>query len=98
MKRKYLTALPEEERKKYKTEKQWMKLGYVPISKDRGVEMYSNYHRNGLFTYFSSDDVRQATPEERAPYVAEARRKRHAIYLRDKMKRLRAEEMTEYSE
>lgn len=98
MKRKYLTALPEEERKKYKTEKQWMKLGYVPVSKDRGVEMYSNFHRNGIFTYFSSDDVRLATTEERAPYVAEARRKRHAIYLRDKMKRLRAEEMTEYSE
>lgn len=98
MKRKYLTALPEEERKKYKTEKQWMKLGYVPVSKDKGVEMYSNYHRNGLFTYFSSDDVRQATDEERAPFVAEARRKRHAIYLRDKKKRLQAEKMTEYSE
>ena len=60
--------------------------------------MYANYDRNGLFTYFSYDDGRPATVEERAPLVAEARRKRHGIYLREKKKRLRVEEMTEYSE
>lgn len=42
MKNLYFSLLPDIERSKYKTEKQWFKLGFVPVSQDAGTIMYSN--------------------------------------------------------
>lgn len=40
MKNLYFTLLPDAEKAKCKTEKQWFKLGFVPVSQDAGTIMY----------------------------------------------------------
>lgn len=54
MKNLYFSLLPDIERSKYKTEKQWFKLGFVPVSQDAGTIMYSNRFCTGKYRYLTS--------------------------------------------
>lgn len=90
MKNLYFSLLPDIERSKYKTEKQWFKLGFVPASQDAGTIMYSNRFCTGKYRYLTSEEVRKATDEETAPYHEEQRRKRRSRYLQAKKGREQA--------
>lgn len=85
---KYLTSLTDEERASFKTEKQWIKLGFVPKSQDSGILMYPNRNYHRLFWYYASCDVRPATEEELNRY-REKTRERQKIYLEKKKKEKR---------
>ena len=54
MKNLYFSLLPDAEKAKYKTEKQWFKLGFVPVSQDAGTIMYSNRFCTGKYRYLTS--------------------------------------------
>lgn len=84
MKNLYFSLLPDAEKAKYKTEKQWFKLGFVPVSQDAGTIMYSNRFCTGKYRYLTSEEVRKATDEEIAPYREEQRCKRRSRYLQAK--------------
>ena len=90
MKNLYFSLLPDTERSKYKTEKQWFKLGFVPLSQDVGTTMYSNRFCTGKYRYLTAEEVRKATDEEMAPYREEQRRKRRTLYLQAKKEREQA--------
>ena len=74
MKNLYFSLLPDIERSKYRTEKQWLKLGFVPASQDAGTIMYSNRFCTGKYRYLTSEEVRKATDEEMTSYHEEQRR------------------------
>ena len=84
MKNLYFSLLPDAEKAKYKTEKQWFKLGFVPVSQDAGTIIYSNRFCTGKYRYLTSEEVRKATDEEMAPYREEQRCKRRSRYLQAK--------------
>lgn len=67
MKNLYFSLLPDAEKAKCKTEKQWFKLGFVPVSQDTGTIMYSNRFCTGKYRYLTSEEVRKATDEEMTP-------------------------------
>ena len=90
MKNLYFSLLPDAEKAKYKTEKQWFKLGFVPVSQDAGTIMYSNRFCTGKYRYLTSEEVRKATNEEMTPYHEEQRRKRRSRYLQSKKEREQA--------
>lgn len=90
MKNLYFSLLPDIERAKYRTEKQWLKLGFVPASQDAGTTMYSNRFCTAKYRYLTSEEVRKATDEELAPYREEQRRKRRSRYLQAKKEREQA--------
>lgn len=90
MKNLYFSLLPDAEKAKCKTEKQWFKLGFVPVSQDAGTIMYSNRFCTGKYRYLTSEEVRKATNEEMTPYHEEQRRKRRSRYLQSKKEREQA--------
>ena len=90
MKNLYFSLLPDIERSKYRTEKQWLKLGFVPASQDAGTIMYSNRFCTGKYRYLTSEEVRKATDEEMTSYHEEQRRKRRSRYLQAKKEREQA--------
>lgn len=90
MKNLYFSLLPDAEKAKCKTEKQWFKLGFVPVSQDAGTIMYSNRFCTGKYRYLTSEEVRKATDEEMTSYHEEQRRKRRSRYLQAKKEREQA--------
>lgn len=90
MKNLYFSLLPDAEKAKCKTEKQWLKLGFVPASQDAGTIMYSNRFCTGKYRYLTSEEVRKATDEEMTSYHEEQRRKRRSRYLQAKKEREQA--------
>lgn len=87
--------LPEEEKGEYKTEKQWLKLGFVPTSIHAGTVMYANGHRQKKFLYLTATEVRKATEEELAPYREAERTKRRNRWLKEKKERERGKRKIE---
>lgn len=87
--------LPEEEKGKYKTKKQWLKLGFVPTSIHAGTAMYANGHRQKKFLYLTATEVRKATEEELAPYREAERTKRRNRWLKEKKERERGKRQIE---
>lgn len=89
MKFQVFSYLPEEEKGKYKTEKQWLKQGYVPASTTAGTVMYANGYRRGEFLYLTAAEVRRATEDELAPYREAERKKRRERRLKEKREKER---------
>lgn len=64
----FYTSLSDAERDKLKTERQWLRKGFVPLCPDAGTVMYSNHFCNGQYRYLTAEEVRPATDAELAPY------------------------------
>lgn len=74
----FYTSLSDAERDKLKTERQWLRKGFVPLCPDAGTVMYSNHFCNGQYRYLTAEEVRPATDAELAPYRNAQREKQHA--------------------
>lgn len=74
--KKHYSDIPEDLKKNVKTERQWAKLGYVPISNTCGILLYANRFRANQFEYFHESEVRKGTQEELDAYFAEERLRR----------------------
>lgn len=60
MKIQVFSSLSEKQKSNYKTEKQWLKQGFIPVSRNTGVVMYPNHYYSKQYVYFDSTDVRKA--------------------------------------
>lgn len=92
---KYLTSLTDEERASFKTERQWIKLGFVPKSQNTGILMYSNHNYHRLFRYYSSCDVRPATEKELNQYLEKTREHQKIQFAKRKKKKLQQKRQQE---
>ena len=88
--KKHYSDIPEDLKKNIKTERQWAKLGYVPISNTCGILLYANRFRANQFKYFHESEVRKGTQEELDAYFAEER-----LHRREAGKRYRARKAEE---
>lgn len=92
---KYLTSLTDEERASLKTEKQWIKLGFVPKAQDSGILMYPNRNCHRLFRYYTSCDVRPTTEEELNRYREKTRERQKIQFAKRKKKKLQQKRQQE---
>lgn len=66
----------------YLTRKQWLNKGFVPVSDEKIVQMYSNGFRQKVFEYINKNDVRRATEKEILSY--KENKKKTGKYLQKK--------------
>lgn len=90
------SSLSEKQKSNYKTEKQWLKQGFIPVSRNTGVVMYPNHYHSKQYVYFSSTDVRKASEKELFPYREAERNKRRERRLKEKEKREREKRQNEF--
>ena len=96
MKIQVFSSLSEKQKSNYKTEKQWLKQGFIPVSRNTGVVMYPNHYYSKQYVYFSSTDVRKASEKELFPYREAERNKRRERRLKEKEKREREKRQNEF--
>lgn len=73
----------------YLTRKQWLNKGFVPVSDEKIVQMYSNGFRQKVFEYINKNDVRRATEKEILSYKENKKRQVNIYRKKQRVKRKR---------
>lgn len=73
-----------------KTEQQWAKLGYLPVNRDSGEEMWTTGYCKKSAFYFRKQDVKEATQDELDSYWKPIKAARNQ-QARERNAKLRAE-------
>lgn len=78
----------------YLTRKQWLNKGFVPVSDEKIVQMYSNGFRQKVFEYINKNDVRRATEKEILSY--KENKKKTGKYLQKKTESEKKKKIKEF--
>ncbi|HCB94513.1 MAG TPA: hypothetical protein DEP65_01810 [Ruminococcus sp.] len=80
-----------------KTVRQWALRGYLPIVGANGVELWANRNYQDSYVYYSTEEVREATPEELKEFFRPERERRNALAKRrrDRQRKLREQQREE---
>ena len=89
----------------YKTARQWAKQGFLPVDGAQGTELWANQFYQDKYTYYSSDEVTEATAEQLSEFFrperehrnakAKARRQRKKVERQAEIERERKKEQQE---